>query len=92
MFGKSTRKWKLLVTKLKEKIKNQPEDIDILSTIIESVYLHLANTLSPLELEHVLDKKEENAKFHAACARIDLANSINAKVIAMAEEYLNEVK
>ena len=53
-------------------------------------YLHLANTLSPAELEHVLDKKDENAKFHAACRRIDLANAATTKVVAMAEEYLKD--
>jgi hypothetical protein len=88
MFGRSTPKWKVLVTKLKEKIYSNSEDVEIYATIIESVYLYLANTLSPTELEEVLDKGEENSRFFKACRRSELANSYSQMILQMSNEYL----
>ncbi|CAG7719171.1 unnamed protein product [Allacma fusca] len=88
MFGRSTSKWKILVTKLKEKIYSNSDDVEIYATIIESVYLFLANTLTPTELEEVLDKEEENTRFFKACLRTELANSYSQMILQMSNEYL----
>jgi hypothetical protein len=57
---------------------------------LPGVYLHLANTLSPTELEEVLDKEEENAKFHSACKRVELANHFTEKVVKMSKDFLEK--
>ncbi|ODN05909.1 Hermansky-Pudlak syndrome 3 protein, partial [Orchesella cincta] len=91
MFGKSTLKWKTLVTQLKKRINLNPTtpDADMFSTIIESVYLHLANTLSLTELEEVLEKGSDDvAKFRSTCKRVELANSYASMVIQISTDYL----
>ncbi|CAL8096235.1 unnamed protein product [Orchesella dallaii] len=91
MFGKSTSKWKTLVTQLKKRINLNPTtpDADMFSTIIESVYLHLANTLTLTELEEVLEKgSDDAAKFRSTCKRVELANSYASMVIQISTDYL----
>jgi len=95
MFEKSTSKWKILVTQLKKRITLNPDstDSDMFSTIIESVYLHLANTLSLTELEEVLEKGSEDvAKFRSTCKRVELANSYASMVIQISSDYLQNHK
>jgi len=52
----------------------------------------VANILSPTQLEQVLDKGEENAKFYAACRRVELANTFKEKVVNMSSAYLDQAK
>ena len=40
MFGKDPKKWKILISKLKEKIKTDTVNADIFTTIIESKFVY----------------------------------------------------
>jgi len=58
--------------------------------IILGVYLHLANTLTPGDLEQVLDKETEaSSKFHGICKRVELANTYANMVITVSSDYLS---
>jgi len=54
------------------------------------VYLHLANTLTPSELEAILDKGDDSSKFHETCKRVELANHYSGIVVNLSQQYLTE--
>jgi hypothetical protein len=65
------------------------DSCEMFFVLLPGVYLHLANTLTPTELEQVLDKEtEESTKFHSICKRVELANTYANMVITVSSEYL----